>query len=466
LNELKVGLLTLLALGSIVVVSLKITGDKGGFGEYVEYKTILNDATGIYEKSSIKVAGIVAGRVKSINLSGSQALVTFEVLENIKVTKLSVLRVKTVGFLGDKYLDIYLGDPKHPRLKEGSLIANESGAGFEELGKDASEVLKDVKAIAKAVREGLYDDNKNNMIKEIISNINDFSKNAKDVSETLKDLIDDNKSGVNETLADLKKIANQLAYETDRYSDGSLMNDMESLKPILANVDRATSDLKDILADIKAGKGTVGKLLRDDEVVDQVNQTLSGVNRLVNRINNYRTNVSLYSGVNDRFGSRTDLNIDLLPSPERFFKFGIVINDYGPDVFTDTTTTTSTNGGAESVVEERKIDDSAFKFNLQIGRRIGNYALRAGLIETTGGLGVDYFLPEYGFRAFSEVFDYQEDAGPNLRFGSEIKLWNVLYTKIMAEDVLSKTDDQSYTFSLGLRFNDDDLAALLGILAN
>ena len=130
MNELKVGLLTLLALGSIVVVSLKITGDKGGFGEYVEYKTILNDATGIYEKSSIKVAGIVAGRVKSINLSGSQALVTFEVLENIKVTKLSVLRVKTVGFLGDKYLDIYLGDPQHPRLKEGSLIANESGAGL------------------------------------------------------------------------------------------------------------------------------------------------------------------------------------------------------------------------------------------------------------------------------------------------------------------------------------------------
>jgi len=465
LNELKVGFLTIIALASLVVVSLKITGNKSGFGEYVEYKTIINDATGIYEKSSIKVAGIVAGRVKSINLSGSQALVTFEVLENIKVTKVSILRIKTVGFLGDKYIDIYLGDPNHPRLKSGSLVANEAGAGFEELGKDASDVLKDVKQIAKAIKEGLYDENKKNLVRDIMLNIKEFSKNANEVSLSLKEIIDQNKGGINDTLADLKKVANQLAYETDRYSDGSLMNDMDALKPILANVDRATSDLKEILADMKAGKGTVGKLLRDDEVVDQVNQTLSGVNRLVNRINNYRTNISLYSGVNDRFGSRTDLNLDLIPSPERFFKFGIVINDYGPDVFTDTTTTRDVNG-TESVIEEREIDESAFKFNLQIGRRIGNYALRAGLIETTGGLGVDYFLPEYGFRAFSEVFDYQEDAGPNLRFGSEIKLWNVLYTKVMAEDVLSKTDDQSFTFSLGLRFNDDDLASLIGILAN
>ncbi len=466
MNELKVGFLTLIALGSLVIVSLKITGDKGGFGEYVEYKTILNDATGIYEKSSIKVAGIVAGRVKSINLSGSQALITFEVLKDIKISKMSILRVKTVGFLGDKYLDIYLGDPSQPRLKAGSLVANESGAGFEELGKDASEVLKDVKAIAKAIREGLYDENKNNIVKDIMGNIKEFSQNAKEISVNLNGLIKDNTGNINSTLADLKKVAQQLQYETDRYADGSLMNDMEDLKPILANVDRATSDLKDILADIKAGKGTVGKLLRDDEVVDQVNQTLSGVNRLVNRINNYRTNVSIYSGVNDRFGSRTDLNLDLIPSPERFFKFGIVINDYGPEVFDETTTTTSVDGGSETVEERREVNDSAFKFNLQIGRRIGNFALRAGLIETTGGVGVDYLLPEYGFRAFSEVFDYQEDAGPNLRFGTEIKIWNVMYTKVMAEDVLSKTDDQSYTFSVGLRFTDDDLASLIGILAN
>ena len=53
------------ALASIVVMSLKITTNKSGFGEYVTYKTVLKDASGIFEKSSIKVAGINAGRIKS-----------------------------------------------------------------------------------------------------------------------------------------------------------------------------------------------------------------------------------------------------------------------------------------------------------------------------------------------------------------------------------------------------------------
>jgi phospholipid/cholesterol/gamma-HCH transport system substrate-binding protein len=58
---LKVGLLTIAAMASIVVMSLKITSNKSGFGDYVTYKTILSDASGFFEKSSIKVAGINAG---------------------------------------------------------------------------------------------------------------------------------------------------------------------------------------------------------------------------------------------------------------------------------------------------------------------------------------------------------------------------------------------------------------------
>ena len=116
MNELKVGFLSFFAIASLVAVALNITANKATFGEFVEYRTILNDATGIYENSSIKVAGIVAGRIRSIKLSGSQALIKFEVLKDIRITKFSRLRIKSVGFLGDKYIDIYLGNPDAPTL--------------------------------------------------------------------------------------------------------------------------------------------------------------------------------------------------------------------------------------------------------------------------------------------------------------------------------------------------------------
>jgi len=264
---------------------------------------------------------------------------------------------------------------------------------------------------------------------------------------------------------DINRVTQQLAYETDRYQKNSLMNDLGKIGPILDKADATVADLQTIVADVKEGKGTVGKLLRDDAVVDQVSQTLSSVNRLVNRINNVEADIGMSSGVNTRIGSETRIDLDLYPAPERFFRIGIVTNQFGPQRETETETYTSVNDGEETKTTTRKVNKSSFKFNVQIGRRIQRYGLRAGLIESTGGVGLDYFFPDWGVRTGLEVFDYQKDAGPNVRLFTEIKLWNVLYTRIAGEDLVSKDGSQSATFALGLRFSDQDLAALVGILS-
>ncbi len=459
MNPLKVGLLTLAAMASIVVMSLKITSNKSGFGEYVTYKTILDDASGIFEKSSIKVAGINAGRIKKIQLNGAQgALVTFEMLEDVKLTSNSRLKIKSVGFLGDKYLDIILGDQSAERLPANSFIKSEAGAGFEELSKDAGEVLKEVKEIAKTIKESLRDDQGKNMVKEIIANIHD-------ITGSLKRLSTGNEDKINQIIDEVKAISEQIAFETDREQKDSLMSDLSKIGPILDKADSAVSDLKVIIADLKDGKGTVGKLLRDDAVVDQVSQTLSSVNRLVNRINNIEADIGLSTGANTRLGTDTRFDMDIYPAPERFFRLGIVTNEFGPQNQTETDTYTRVDDGATVHSNTRKINRSDFKFNFQIGRRIQRFGLRAGLIESTGGVGLDYFFPDWGIRTGMELFDYQKDAGPNLRLVTEVKLWNVLFARVSGEDLVSKSGAQSATFSLGLRFSDQDLAALVGIFA-
>jgi phospholipid/cholesterol/gamma-HCH transport system substrate-binding protein len=199
--------------------------------------------------------------------------------------------------------------------------------------------------------------------------------------------------------------------------------------------------------------------------VDQVSQTLSSVNRLVNRINNIEADIGLSTGANTRTGTDTRFDLDIYPAPERFFRIGIVTNDFGPQDEQKSETYTSVNNGEETKQSVRKINKSSFKFNFQIGRRIQRFGLRAGLIESTGGVGIDYYLPDWGIRTGMEVFDYQADAGPNLRLITEAKIWNVLFARVAGEDLISKDGKQSATFSLGLRFNDQDLAALIGIFA-
>lgn len=458
MNPLKVGLLTLAAMASVVVMSLKITQNQSGFGKHVTYKTLVKDASGIFEKTPIKVAGINAGKIKSIELAGRDALITFEILEKVKVTPNAKLKIKSVGLLGDKFIDIDLGAETNEQLPEGSFITTEGGEGFDSLAKDASAVLKDVKEITAGIKEALRDDEGRNVVKQIVENINE-------VTASLRRITDSNEEKVNKIIDDIEQLSSQLAHETDRYQKDSLMADLSKIGPILDKVDATVSDLRVIVADVKDGKGTVGKLLRDDAVVDQVSQTLSSVNRLVNRINNIEADIGLSTGANTRTGSDTRFDLDIYPAPERFFRLGIVTNDFGPQSEKETDTFTSTNGGPETKTSVRKINKDDFKFNFQIGRRIQRFGLRAGLIESTGGVGVDYFFPDWGIRTGMELFDYQKDAGPNLRLMGEFKIWNVLFARVAGEDLISKDGKQSATISMGLRFSDQDLAALIGIFA-
>jgi phospholipid/cholesterol/gamma-HCH transport system substrate-binding protein len=445
-------------MASVVVMSLKITQNQSGFGNHVQYQTILDDASGIFEKTPIKVAGINAGRIKSIELEGSQALLTFEILEKIKVTPSAKLKIKSVGLLGDKFIDMDLGDQKGERLAAGSTIITEGGEGLDNLAKDASVALREVKEIATTIKESLRDEEGKNLIKEIINNI-------QDMTASLKRITTGNEDKINKIIEDIEAITAQFAHETDRFQKDSLMGDLAKIGPILDKVDSAVSDLKVIVADVKDGKGTVGKLLRDDAVVDQVSQTLSSVNRLVNRINNIEADIGLSTGANTRTGSDTRFDLDIYPAPERFFRLGIVTNDFGPQTEREIDTYTSTNGGPETKTSVRRVNKSDFKFNFQIGRRIQRFGLRAGLIESTGGVGLDYYIPDFGIRTGMEIFDYQKDAGPNLRLVTEVKLWNVLFARLAGEDLISKDGKQSATISLGLRFTDQDLAALIGLFA-
>ncbi len=218
------------------------------------------------------------------------------------------------------------------------------------------------------------------------------------MTASLKRIVVSNEQKVNGIVDDVKAITEQLAFETDRFQKESLMSDLSKIGPILDKVDATVSDLKIIVADVKDGKGTVGKLLRDDAVVDQVSQTLSSVNRLVNRINNIEADIGLSTGANTRIGSDTRFDIDIYPAPERFFRLGVVTNDFGPQTERETDTYTSTADGPETKTTVRKVNKSDLKFNFQIGRRIQRFGLRAGLIESTGGVGADYYFPDWGVR--------------------------------------------------------------------
>lgn len=453
MNEFKVGLLAIATIVAVAFMSFKITSGQSGFGQYVTYRTIVKDASGIFPKTPIKVAGIAAGRISSIELQGNTALITFEILKQIQVTKNSKLRIKSVGFLGDKYIEIFIGDSPE-LLKKFDFIDSEEAAGIETLVKDTSEILLDVKEIVRSLKDSIAPEGQISPIKKILADVQTTVENTKEATLSLKRIMTGNEEKINALVENLESFSYELAYNMDKGNPDAAISD---LKKIMANADKMTKDLSEIVADVKRGKGTMGKLLVEEEIADQVKDTLASVQKIVGKADAIRTELEVFTGANTLGGGDSEVALRIYPSPERFYHLGIATSEIGPD--TETITETST-GGSTTVTNKKERERDTFRFNVQVGRRMQDWAFRGGLIESTGGLGIDYYFQQLGAKFSVEAFDYKKDKGANLRLITEAQIWNVLYGRIAGEDLAGK--DKSATVSAGLRFNDEDLKGLMG----
>ena len=132
-------------------------------------------------------------------------------------------------------------------------------------------------------------------------------------------------------------------------------------------------------------------------------------------------------------------------------------SDFGPEKERHSSRTIE---GVTTSEVYREKEKNSYLFNIQLGRRIQNWTFRGGLIESSGGVGIDYDWFNWNTKFSFDTFDYRENVGLRLRLAGEFQLYSVFRTKISFEDL--SEEKRSATFSLGLKFNDEDLKGLLG----
>jgi phospholipid/cholesterol/gamma-HCH transport system substrate-binding protein len=107
--ELMVGLFIIagiICLGylSIKLGKLEVVGGKG-----YEIYAIFSNIGGLKTGSSIEIAGVDVGRVKSITLDNYQAQVMLSLPRTLKIQEDAIALVKTKGLIGEKYIEITPG---------------------------------------------------------------------------------------------------------------------------------------------------------------------------------------------------------------------------------------------------------------------------------------------------------------------------------------------------------------------
>ncbi|MCJ7593789.1 MAG: outer membrane lipid asymmetry maintenance protein MlaD [Desulfobacterales bacterium] len=103
---------------SIKLGKMEILGNKG-----YEVYALFSNSGGLKTGSSVMIAGVDVGRVRSITLEDYQARVVVNVSEEIKIQEDAIASIKTKGLIGEKFIEITPGGsdkiiPPGSRIRE------------------------------------------------------------------------------------------------------------------------------------------------------------------------------------------------------------------------------------------------------------------------------------------------------------------------------------------------------------
>lgn len=442
-NEIKVGLFAVVAIAIIAFATIRVGDQSIVAGGAYQIKTVFNNATGLYPKASVEVAGVDVGVVKKIELTPEgRALATLGVSKHVQIPIDSLVFLRTKGFLGEAYIEIVPGDPAKGLLKDGETITRtESGGDVTGLVNSFNGIAKDISEITKTIK-GWVSEEEGGVIATTIHNLDEFTRVMRDVSTRNEENLD----RIMQNMADLTYELKQLVQENK------------------TDVDEAMERVASITKKIDEGRGTLGKLVNDPETVEKLNDSLDNLNDALGGFRQLELGLGFHSEYLNRSNDfKNYVSLELRPTPDEALLIDIV-NDPAPDTSRSRRVSDITAGGTTTTVttENSVLERDSIHFSAQLAKKFYDLTLRGGLIESKGGVGLDYTKGPMGlsFSAFDFETDFNEQ--PHLKFMGMVNVTPNLYLLGGADDVLNPAQRTDYFFGGGFRFVDEDIKSLLG----
>jgi phospholipid/cholesterol/gamma-HCH transport system substrate-binding protein len=452
---------------------------------------LFHDASGLYEKSRVQTAGISVGQIdkRSLDPDTAEAKLVIRILPGIKLWSNAVVSKKSASLLGEYYLEIDPGTPfaqvrgvrtQMTPLKEGDQIKNiREPTGMGDLMADIGTILPILKQILEDVH-GLT----SGAISEIATNVNDLIEQNSQVLEQLLKRVDHiaaNVEGVTSAEAGDVKVAIKNvrditesikslvgSSEGEVKSTGSAMRgSIDRLQSTVDNLDKTLKNMETITSRLEKGEGTVGHLLSDDTIANNVEEITEEAGGFVRSITKLQTIVGLRSEYNFfSHGLKSYLAIQLVPRPDKFYLIELVQDPRGFQTRTSTVTNSSETGtsSSSSVVTSQQL-----RFSLMFGKRLGPLALRFGIKESTGGFGADLYMLDDRLSLSVDVFDTLSNQNPRVKTALSAAIWKRnLFIVGGVDDLLNPNravagagGGVDWFMGGQLTFNDEDLKALL-----
>jgi phospholipid/cholesterol/gamma-HCH transport system substrate-binding protein len=347
-SQLRVGIVALSALIILAVLILLLTNSKGIFHSYVDIRTYMEDASGVTEKTPVRLNGIGIGYVDKIRLTSSRdpkSQVEFDMkvderrLRDIPVN--SVASIAAANLLGEKFINIAKGSsnqtvtagavlPSAPTTDVPELLAQMNNVlqSFQTIVARADNLLAGVEQGKGNIGKLLKDEEFYNRLTAIEAEGQKLLTDIRTSNGTLGKLIHD-PSLYNDFEAPLKRIDAILAsLQAGQGTAGKLLND----PALYTDLQKTVGEINALVSQVNSGQGNLGKLVKDQEFYNRLNELMARFSNTMDKINSGQgtlgqlmVNPALYNSLTGATREFQSLASDMRANPKKFLTIRLTL---------------------------------------------------------------------------------------------------------------------------------------------
>jgi phospholipid/cholesterol/gamma-HCH transport system substrate-binding protein len=476
----KVGLFALGLGAAAYGVYRYVSPEVSGSGGYTVHGFI-RDATGLASHSRVTIAGIPVGSLDAVKLERGEARLDVKVRNDIVLYENATLGKKSTSLLGESAVVLTPGTPDHRKLHDGDEIPTiVSETTPADLMQEVKDIADDIKQVSQQLARSLGTDQGGQNITAILQNL-------ADATDAINTTVRENREAIRESLSniaqitqntnpELAKILENLRVVTQDVRDmmaasnqtpgsqqGDLRDTIEHLDRSSKSLESALGHVDSITGRIDRGEGTVGRLTKDDQLINEVQGVAEGVNDYVQNLTRLQTVVGLRTDYNFLSNSiKTYVQLRLQPREDKYYLFEIVNDPRGAVSISQSNVDTTQTGMSQHYQTTTTTQSTSFLFSLEFAKRIGPFTGRFGIIESTGGAGFDLHLLQDRVEIQNDVFGFALSLqAPRYRVSLSYEFIKHLWLLAGVDHVFDDPNLRDYFLGLTLRFNDDDLKSIL-----
>jgi phospholipid/cholesterol/gamma-HCH transport system substrate-binding protein len=273
------------------------------FTNYKTYYVEYDNVEGLAASAPVTLNGLEIGKVTSITINQNTGKLTVELQlkTDFPISKSSIASIYEPGIIGGRQIAIY------PNFNDKTLaVDGQTFKGDVKLGL-MSTVGKQLEPIQKKLEKVMLN------VDDLLSGLNnvldkktqdDLKVSLAELSKTMvqfhkatvgvNQLLDDNRGQINGVVSNFNKVSGDFSKISDSLSKADLGKTVKNLNATLTKVDG-------IMADLQAGKGSTGKLLKDEALYENIKDATKEMELLLEDVRLHPTryvNVSLFGKKN------------------------------------------------------------------------------------------------------------------------------------------------------------------------